>query len=65
MPDKITMRVYHGGKITFHPTLPYEGGDVEVVEGWDLDEISSIEVGKLVKALGYKTHKSLWYRPPC
>ena len=50
--------------MTMDPSCLYLGGGCEVIEGWDKDEISSIEVGKFVKSLGYLTFKSLWCKDP-
>jgi hypothetical protein len=50
--------------MTMEGSCIYLGGSCEVVEGWDIDEISSIEVGKLVKSLGYLSFKCLWYKDP-
>ncbi|XP_057434870.1 uncharacterized protein LOC130727680 [Lotus japonicus] len=61
-PHKITMSVYHGGELTFDPTMPYPSGLCEVWHPYDVDLISSIELGKIVKYLGYARFKCLWYR---
>ena len=45
-------------------SLDYVKGECKSVEDWDIDEINSIEVGKLVKSLGYPSFKCLWYRNP-
>lgn len=31
---------------------------------WDIDQISSIELGKILKHIGYASYKCLWYRHP-
>ena len=61
VPRKLDVTVFHGGNMTCDPCLPYVGGLCETIEAWDTDVISSIEVGKVVKALAYGSFKSLWY----
>lgn len=58
----ITMKVHHRGEITFDPNMPYESGLCQSFEHMDVDHISSIVVGNLVKYLGYPSFKCLWYR---
>ncbi|KAK7287368.1 hypothetical protein RIF29_00641 [Crotalaria pallida] len=52
---KIRLRIHHGGKFVGEPVVGYSGGEVHEMQwGWDLDTISSTEVGKYVKSLGYQ-----------
>src|ERR1044072_701474 len=64
MPQIIEIHLHHEGKITFDPSGVYENRTCTVIKGWDVDEISSLEVTKLVKALGYANINRLWYRHP-
>ncbi|XP_057426082.1 uncharacterized protein LOC130719471 [Lotus japonicus] len=47
-----------------HWTQHHEGGVVNTIDNWDIDEISSIGVGKVVKSIGYFKCLSLWYSHP-
>ncbi|KAK7243768.1 hypothetical protein RIF29_38579 [Crotalaria pallida] len=60
---KIKLRIHHGGKFVGQPTVGYCGGEFHEMQwGWDLNTISSMEVGKYVKSLGYHSYVSLWYK---
>ncbi|KAJ1426649.1 hypothetical protein SESBI_10150 [Sesbania bispinosa] len=62
---EIKLRIHHGGVFVGNTAELYLRGYVEETNwGWDIDEISYIEITKLVKSLGYATFKSLWYRQP-
>ena len=61
MIHRIDIKLHHGGKFTDES---YVGGVVEVIKKVDLDVISSIEVDKLVKSIGYDKVGGLRYRHP-
>lgn len=47
------------------PVNEYIRGKLYEMEyGWDVDEISSIELDKQLKLIGYGSYKCLWYRHP-
>ncbi|KAL6551934.1 hypothetical protein OROGR_008088 [Orobanche gracilis] len=60
----ITIHLWHKGYFVDEPRFDYAHGVCQSFEGWDVDEINSIEIGKLVKSLGYASFKCLWYRYP-
>lgn len=47
-----------------HWTQHHEERAVNTIDNWDIDEISSIGVGKVVKSIGYFKCSSLWYSHP-
>ncbi|KAJ1375315.1 hypothetical protein SESBI_51138, partial [Sesbania bispinosa] len=64
---EIRLRIHHGGEFVGHLPLElkYIKGSVEETNwGWDINEISYIEMTKLVKGIGYASFKSLWYWDP-
>lgn len=60
----ITIHLWHKGYFVDEPRFDYAHGVCQSFEGWDVDGINSIEIGKLVKSLGYASFKCLWYRYP-
>ena len=57
----IYLHLHHGGRYTHDPSIPYNNGVCEVFKRVDVDQISTLEVGKMVKSLGTWI-TSLWYR---
>ena len=43
----------------------YVNGDIIEEEwGWDVDTMSYIDLTKVIKSIGYKAFKFLWYKHP-
>lgn len=60
----ITVHLWHKGYFVDEPRYDYVEGVCQSFEGWDVDQLNSIEIGKLVKSLGYASFKCVWYRNP-
>ncbi|XP_020230608.1 uncharacterized protein LOC109811316 isoform X2 [Cajanus cajan] len=62
---EVKLRINHAGMFVSHPCLMYVKGKVNEMEwGWDVDEMSYIDLTKLVETLGYKDFKCMWYSHP-
>ncbi|XP_057416083.1 uncharacterized protein LOC130710749 [Lotus japonicus] len=59
----VNVHVWHSGKFVSEPSLDYLNGICFTVDKWDVDEINSIDLGKVVKRLGYVSF-NIWYRHP-
>ncbi|XP_057452787.1 uncharacterized protein LOC130744635 [Lotus japonicus] len=59
----VNVHVWHSGKLVSEPSLDYLNGICFTVDKWDVDEINSIDLGKVVKRLGYVSF-NIWYRHP-
>lgn len=47
------------------PVPKYIRGQLyETKDGWDIDEISTIELDKILNTIGYQSYSCLWYRQP-
>ncbi|XP_057442584.1 uncharacterized protein LOC130734258 [Lotus japonicus] len=56
--------IWHKGHFVFEPTCEYVEGVCVILPRFDPDELSSMELQKLVQELGYPSYKCLWYRAP-
>lgn len=56
--------IWHKGHFVFEPTCEYVEGECVILPRFDPDELSSLELQKLVQELGYPSYKCLWYRAP-
>ena len=61
----VRLKIHHGGMFIYYPFTVYINGQIVEEEwGWDVDTMSYIDFKKLIKSLGYKSFKCLWYRDP-
>lgn len=61
----VKLRTHHGGYFVHHPATTYIEGrcDVDKV-GWDVDEMSAIDISNYIKGFGYQEFGCVWYRYP-
>ena len=59
------LKIHHGGMFIYNPSTAYVNGEIVEEEWvWDVDTMSYIDLTKVIKSIGYKTFKCLWYRHP-
>ena len=59
------LKIHHGGMFIYKSSIVYVNGDIVEEEwGWDVDTMSYIDLMKVIKSIGYKAFKCLWYRYP-
>ena len=59
------LKIHHGGMFIYKPSTVYVNGHIVEEEwGWDVDTMSYIDLTKVIKSIGYKAFKCLWYRHP-
>ncbi|WJX76741.1 hypothetical protein P8452_60124 [Trifolium repens] len=61
--QEIRLRIYHGGLFIDSPCKMYVKGQMDEMN-WGVDFTSYKDVVELVKSLGYRDFKSLYYRHP-
>ena len=59
------LKIHHGWIFIYKPSIVYVNGDI-VEEEWgrNVDTMSYINLTKVIKSIGYKAFKCLWYRHP-
>ena len=63
MDEFFTMYVHHGGYFNENPR-EYVGGDVGVVDDYDPNKWSKVEIESIYKDFGYTFVRRLWYKMP-
>ena len=63
MDDLFSIFVHHGGYFTENPKT-YVGGEVDVVDNYDLDKWSKVEIEGICRDFGYTSVSRLWYTMP-
>ena len=59
------LKIHHGGMFIYNPSTAYVNGEIVEEEWvWDVDTMSYIDLTKVIKSIGYKAFKCLWYRHP-
>jgi hypothetical protein len=56
----INITIHHGGIVRHNP-FTYIGGDIQQVNGYDVDYLSLWEIKELVRDLGYVNDIKCWY----
>ncbi|KAH1232845.1 hypothetical protein GmHk_09G025420 [Glycine max] len=61
----VRLKIHHGGMFIYKPSTVYVNGHIVEEEwGWDVDTMSYIDLTKVIKSIGYKAFKCLWYKHP-
>ncbi|KAH1188952.1 hypothetical protein GmHk_20G056827 [Glycine max] len=61
----VRLKIHHGGMFIYKSSTVYVNSEIVEEEwGWDVDTMSYIDLRKVIKSIGYKAFKCLWYKHP-
>ncbi|XP_040863781.1 uncharacterized protein [Glycine max] len=61
----VRLKIHHGGMFIYNPLTAYVNGEIVEEEwGWDVNTMSYFDLTKVIKSIGYKAFKCLWYKHP-
>ena len=63
MDDLFSISVHHGGYFNENPKT-YVGGKVDIVDNWDPDKWSKVEIEGICRDFGYTSVSRIWYTMP-